>query len=126
MEEIEAMKAWAVVAHNAPLECVEFTAPFNPRADGYQGPSGSDHASAASISSYDWLDFSVGSDSESPRPFHGLKASNTNTSKRKWPEAGLIQRLLLNQTFYRHPEHEESRGLFPVSPSALLMLMMDF
>ncbi|KDN68942.1 hypothetical protein CSUB01_09360 [Colletotrichum sublineola] len=56
------VKLMAMIMREEPLECVEFTAPFNPRADGYQVPSGSSHGSAAGISSYDWLDFSVGSD----------------------------------------------------------------
>ncbi|EGX89814.1 amidase [Cordyceps militaris CM01] len=56
------VKLQAMIMREEPLECVEFTAPFNPRADGYQVPSGSSHASAASIASYEWLDFSVGSD----------------------------------------------------------------
>lgn len=56
-------KLQAMIMREEPLECVEFTAPFNPRADGYQVPSGSSHASAAGVASYDWLDFSIGSDS---------------------------------------------------------------
>lgn len=50
-----------------PLECVEFAAPFNSRTDGYQVPSGGSHASAAGVSSYDWPDFSIGSDNLYPK-----------------------------------------------------------
>jgi Asp-tRNA(Asn)/Glu-tRNA(Gln) amidotransferase A subunit family amidase len=60
------VKLEAMMMREEPLECVEFTAPFNPRADGYQVPSGSSHGSAAAVASYDWLDFSVGTDSEFP------------------------------------------------------------
>ncbi|PVH72140.1 amidase [Cadophora sp. DSE1049] len=56
------VKLQAMIMREEPLECVEFTAPFNPRADGYQVPSGSSNGSAAAIASYDWLDFSLGSD----------------------------------------------------------------
>jgi Asp-tRNA(Asn)/Glu-tRNA(Gln) amidotransferase A subunit family amidase len=56
-------KLQAMIMREEPLECVEFTAPFNPRGDGYQVPSGSSHGSAAGIGSYDWLDYSLGSDS---------------------------------------------------------------
>lgn len=56
-------KLQAMIMREEPLEAVEFTAPFNPRGDGYQVPSGSSHGSAASIGSYEWLDFSIGSDS---------------------------------------------------------------
>lgn len=59
-------KLEAMVMDEEPLECVEFTAPFNPRGDGYQNPSGSSSGSAAGIGSYDWLDFSLGSDSLCP------------------------------------------------------------
>ncbi|KAI2622389.1 amidase signature enzyme [Hypoxylon sp. NC1633] len=41
---------------------VDFHAPFNPRGDGYQLPSGSSTGSGAGIASYDWLDLAVGSD----------------------------------------------------------------
>lgn len=57
------VKLQAMIMREEPLECVEFTAPFNPRADGYQVPSGSSHAIAAGVASYDWLDFSIGSES---------------------------------------------------------------
>lgn len=56
-----------MIMQEEPLEAVEFTAPFNPRGDGYQVPSGSSHGSAASVGSYDWLNFSVGSDSSYPK-----------------------------------------------------------
>lgn len=60
------VKLQAMIMREEPLECVEFTAPFNPRADRYQVPSGSSHGSAASIASYDWLDFSLGSNNLHP------------------------------------------------------------
>ncbi|KAJ5093003.1 amidase [Penicillium angulare] len=55
-------KLQAMIMREEPKEAVEFTSPFNPRADGYQVPSGSSNGSAAGIGSYDWLDFSLGSD----------------------------------------------------------------
>ncbi|EEQ86219.2 amidase [Blastomyces dermatitidis ER-3] len=55
-------KLQAMIMREEPLEAVEFTSPFNPRADGYQVPSGSSNGSAAGIGSYEWLDFSLGSD----------------------------------------------------------------
>lgn len=42
---------------------IDFHAPFNPRADGYQSPSGSTTGGGASLATYDWLDFSIGTDS---------------------------------------------------------------
>ncbi|KAK7709562.1 hypothetical protein SLS64_003619 [Diaporthe eres] len=41
---------------------VDLHAPFNPRGDGYQDPSGSSTGPGAGISSYEWLDLSMGSD----------------------------------------------------------------
>ncbi|KAF2837175.1 amidase signature enzyme [Patellaria atrata CBS 101060] len=46
-------KLQAMIRREEPSEAVEFTAPFNPRADGYQVPSGSSHGRAAGIGSYD-------------------------------------------------------------------------
>lgn len=46
-----------------PTQCVDFQAPFNPRADGYQSPAGSSSGSGAAIASYDWLDVTIGTDS---------------------------------------------------------------
>jgi Amidase len=54
-----------------PTECVDYQAPFNPRADGYQSPAGSSSGSGAAIASYGWLDFTLGTDSKSsPRRRH--------------------------------------------------------
>lgn len=47
-----------------PTQCVDFQAPFNPRADGYQSPAGSSSGSGAAIASYDWLDIAIGTDSK--------------------------------------------------------------
>ncbi|EGA72492.1 hypothetical protein AWRI796_5153 [Saccharomyces cerevisiae AWRI796] len=41
---------------------VDYHAPFNPRGDGYQSPSSSSCGSGAAEAAYDWLDFTVGSD----------------------------------------------------------------
>ncbi|KUJ13957.1 putative glutamyl-tRNA amidotransferase subunit A [Mollisia scopiformis] len=46
----------------ATCDWIDYHAPFNPRADGYQGPSGSSAGSAAAIATYDWLDFTIGTD----------------------------------------------------------------
>ena len=60
---VSKVKLQAMMMWEEPMECIELEAPFNPRADGYQVPSGSSHGSAAGIDSYDWLDFSIESDS---------------------------------------------------------------
>lgn len=58
-------KLQALIVREDTMECVDFLAPFNPRGDGYQTASGSSNGSCAALGSYDWLDFAVGSDSES-------------------------------------------------------------
>lgn len=72
------VKLQAMDMHEEPLGCVEFSAPFNPRGDGHQGPSGSSHASAASVASYEWLDYSFGSDSLLPAIDQGFLFANTS------------------------------------------------
>lgn len=58
------LKLQAMIMREEPVEAVEFMSPFNPRCDGYQVPSGSSNGSAAAIGAYDWLDFTLGSDSK--------------------------------------------------------------
>ncbi|EMD61569.1 hypothetical protein COCSADRAFT_123388 [Bipolaris sorokiniana ND90Pr] len=41
---------------------VDYHSPFNPRGDGYQEPNFSSAGAGASVASYDWLDFALGSD----------------------------------------------------------------
>jgi Asp-tRNA(Asn)/Glu-tRNA(Gln) amidotransferase A subunit family amidase len=53
-----------------PTECVDYPAPFNPRGDGYQSPAGSSSGSGAAIASYEWLDFTLGTDSKSNSAFY--------------------------------------------------------
>ena len=48
-----------------PAECVDYQAPFNPRADGYQTPAGSSSGSGAAVASYDFLDITLATDSKS-------------------------------------------------------------
>ncbi|KAG9230420.1 hypothetical protein BJ875DRAFT_499140 [Amylocarpus encephaloides] len=50
-------------AREEPTECADYQAPYNPRGDGSQSPAGSSSGSAAATASYDFLDFTIGSDS---------------------------------------------------------------
>lgn len=60
----------------ATADWVDFHAPFSPRADGYQTPSGSSAGSGAAIAAFDWLDFATGTDGcgslRSPAAIEGL------------------------------------------------------
>ena len=55
-------KCSSIISREDPIEAVDFQAPFNTRGDGYQSPAGSSSGSAAAIASYEWLDFTSGSD----------------------------------------------------------------
>ncbi|OJJ41891.1 hypothetical protein ASPWEDRAFT_35510 [Aspergillus wentii DTO 134E9] len=55
-----AMSAFALQEH--PMQSVDYQAPINPRADGYQIPGGSSSGGGAAIASYDWLDLALVSD----------------------------------------------------------------
>lgn len=46
-----------------PRDWIDYQCPFNPRGDGYLDPDCSSTGSAAAVAAYDWLDFSIGSDS---------------------------------------------------------------
>ncbi|KAG6366059.1 hypothetical protein INS49_000235 [Diaporthe citri] len=65
-------KLASFAATEEPVECVDYQAPWNPRADGYQSPAGSSSCSGAAIGAYDWLDIAIGSDTSGSgrRPGH--------------------------------------------------------
>jgi Asp-tRNA(Asn)/Glu-tRNA(Gln) amidotransferase A subunit family amidase len=72
-------------AREEPPECADYQAPYNPRGDGYQSPAGSSSGSAAAIASYDFLDFTIGSDSKFLYPLRGivmLMAGATGSTRR--------------------------------------------
>ena len=56
-------KLAAFAATEEPLECIDFQAPWNPRADGHQSPAGSSSGSGVAVAAYEWLDVAIGSDS---------------------------------------------------------------
>ncbi len=50
--------------YQEPTMCIDFQAPWNARADGYQSPAGGSSGQAAAMAAYDWVDFAIGSDSQ--------------------------------------------------------------
>ncbi|KAM0712014.1 hypothetical protein Q7P37_011108 [Cladosporium fusiforme] len=64
------------VGETATADWVDYHAPLNPRADGYQDPSSSSAGPAAGIAAYPWLDVSLGSDTggsiRSPSQYQGV------------------------------------------------------
>ncbi|KAK3933866.1 amidase signature domain-containing protein, partial [Diplogelasinospora grovesii] len=77
---------------------IDFHGPFNPRADGYQSPSGSTTGGAVGLAAYDWLDFSVGTDTTGsirwPAAWNGLFGMRISwgveTLKGVWPSCGFV------------------------------------
>lgn len=57
-------KLASFAATEEPIECVDYQAPWNPRADGYQSPAGSSSGSGVAVASYQWVDIAIGSDSK--------------------------------------------------------------
>ncbi|KAI1132442.1 amidase signature domain-containing protein [Nemania abortiva] len=45
-----------------PRDWVDYQCPFNPRGDGYLDPECSSTGSATAVAAYDWIDYSIGSD----------------------------------------------------------------
>jgi Asp-tRNA(Asn)/Glu-tRNA(Gln) amidotransferase A subunit family amidase len=100
-------KLAAFAATEEPIECVDYQAPWNPRADGYQSPAGSSSGSGVAVASYQWVDIAVGSDSKfqsSGAPIirfvlHELAASGSGRRPGHW-----------NGCFAHRPSH----GVLPV------------
>lgn len=65
-------KLASFAATEEPTQCIDYQAPWNPRADGCQSPAGSSSGSGAAIGAYDWLDIAIGSDTSGSgrRPGH--------------------------------------------------------
>lgn len=51
-------------AEKPPEDWIDFRCPRNPRGDRYQQPAGSSTGAGASLAAYDWLDYSIGTDSK--------------------------------------------------------------
>lgn len=65
-------KLASFAATEEPVECIEWQAPWNPRADEYQSPAGSSSGSGVAVAAYSWLDISIESDSEESFPFRSI------------------------------------------------------
>lgn len=90
----------------ANADWVDYHAPFNPRADGYQDPNFSSAGAGASVASYKWLDIALGSDTGGSirgparvqglyglRPSHGAASlEHTLPLAPEFDTAGLIAR----------------------------------
>ncbi|EFR04156.1 amidase [Nannizzia gypsea CBS 118893] len=75
-----------------PCQCIDYFPPWNPRGDGYQGPSGSSSGAAAAAAGYIWLDFSICTDTTGsmryPATSHGVWGHRSTWNSINW--AGII------------------------------------
>jgi Asp-tRNA(Asn)/Glu-tRNA(Gln) amidotransferase A subunit family amidase len=63
------LKLGSLITKEEPAESADYQAPFNPRGDGYQSAWSSSGGSGAAVASYDWVDFTLGTDSKLSNPF---------------------------------------------------------
>ncbi|KAF2232581.1 amidase signature enzyme [Viridothelium virens] len=56
------LKLGSLIAREEPSESVDYHAAFNPRGDGYQSAWSSSGGCGAASASYDWIDFTLGTD----------------------------------------------------------------
>ena len=100
-----------------PQEYVDYQAPWNPRADHYQSPGGSNSGSAAAIASYNWLDIAIGTDSEStvpiPRPYQ-CETKIFGRSVGKYHQTCTLVWVLWSSPNHRRSLLEWSRTVLPV------------
>ncbi len=87
----------SLITKEEPAESADFQASFNPRGDGYQSASSSSGGSGAAAPSYEWLDFTLGTDSKhetgqlEPVSATDLDFSATGSSRRPAHANGVFQ-----------------------------------
>ncbi|KAF2160587.1 hypothetical protein M409DRAFT_70333 [Zasmidium cellare ATCC 36951] len=90
-ELVGTTKLSSMISWEEPSECMDYSAPFNPRGDNYQSPAGSSSGSAAAVAAYEWLDYAIGTDSTGscrrPAMVNGCFA--IRISKGKLPSEGM-------------------------------------
>lgn len=64
-------KMCSFAAGENPGDWIDSHCPVNPRGDQYQSPGSSTAGGGASLAGYSWLDYSIGTDSESTDPWYG-------------------------------------------------------
>lgn len=97
----------ALVLSQEPTQSVDFPAPFNPRADGYQSPSGGSSGQASAVAAYEWLDVAIGSDCMCVCLYcvaggHGDVIVLTRCSDEEWADARASEWVFLAAAHERH------------------------
>nr|POE87632.1 amidase 1 [Quercus suber] len=86
------LKLGSLVTREEPTESVDYHAAFDPRGDGYQSAWSSSGASGAAIAAYDWLDFTIATDTtgSSRRPAMADGLFSIRLSKDAVPTDGIV------------------------------------
>ncbi|KAH8710031.1 amidase signature domain-containing protein [Phaeosphaeriaceae sp. PMI808] len=86
------LKLGSLITREEPAESADYIAPFNPRGDGYQSAWSSSGGSGASLASYNWLDFTLGTDTtgSSRRPALANGLFQLRVTKSTLPFEGVI------------------------------------
>jgi hypothetical protein len=99
-ELISLSKMCSTVLKQEPTQSIEFLAPFNPRADGWQSPSGGSSGQACAIAQYDWLDIAIASDC-TYHPSSSLSRVSYLRSHLQWAYSSSSGGSVLTSTKYR-------------------------
>ncbi|KAJ4305605.1 hypothetical protein N0V90_001136 [Kalmusia sp. IMI 367209] len=92
---------------------VDYHAPFNPRADGYQTTSGSSAGSAASVAAYGWLDYALGTDRAFARDASSFATiARALYATQDQPKCTKRPSKILYPSDYWPVQHEESQAVF--------------
>lgn len=99
-ELVGTLKLGSLITKEEPAESADYQAPFNPRGDGYQSAWSSSGGSGAAIASYNWLDFTLGTDSE--RFYNDFSTTNNVKigSYRQQPKTCIGKWMLPIETFH--------------------------
>ncbi|KIW57562.1 hypothetical protein PV05_06103 [Exophiala xenobiotica] len=86
------LKLGSLNTKEEPAESADFQASFNPRGDGYQSASSSSGGSGAAAASYEWLDFTLGTDTtgSSRRPAYANGVFQMRLSHDAVTQEGII------------------------------------
>ncbi len=91
------LKLGSLITKEEPAESADFQASFNPRGDGYQSAWSSSGGSGAAAASYEWLDFTLGTDSKHetehlfPATATDIESLATGSSRRPALANGVFQ-----------------------------------
>ncbi|KAF2636358.1 hypothetical protein P280DRAFT_510592 [Massarina eburnea CBS 473.64] len=113
------------ITREEPAESADYFAAFNPRGDGYQPAWSSSGGNGASLASYDWLDFTLATDSIVPSwfPFDSPAMYSRDINKlEKWIGAWISAK---TETYSPKPSILRPTDFWPVANKAQQELVED-